>query len=354
MLQSINALKYTSVFTLPITVFIAFTAHGWLTFLPLIYVFGFIPLLELVFKPNAKNMDQAAESIAKEDKLYDLMLYIIVPVQFGFLFWFFTVITEPGLTGYETIGRIMAMGLMCGTFGINVAHELGHRREKYEQVLAKILLLSSLYMHFFIEHNRGHHKKVSTPDDPATAAYGQWLYFFWVKSIVGSYISAWKLEYQMLRKKGKHWFSVRNEMIHFTLVQLGFCGLVFFLFGEVALISFLWAALMGALLLETVNYIEHYGLSRKKVSENRYERVLPVHSWNSDHMIGRLLLFELSRHSDHHYNASRKYQVLRHHEKSPQMPTGYPGMMVLSLLPPLWFLIMHQRIKKLRKATLVS
>ena len=135
-------------------------------------------------------------------------------------------------------------------------------------------------------------------------------------------------------------------MIQFQLIELAFVGLIFFLFGWLITLYFLAAAVIGFLLLETVNYIEHYGLQRKKTTEGNYERAMPVHSWNSDHVIGRLFLFELSRHSDHHYLASRKYQLLRHHDDSPQMPTGYPGMMLLALMPPVWFWIMNKRIKK--------
>jgi alkane 1-monooxygenase len=353
MSRSINAIKYTSVFTLPLTVYIAFTQHGLFTYLPMFYVFGLVPSIELLFKPDTSNMDEVSETLAKKDSFYDILLYLVVPVQFYFIYMFCNTITEAGLLAYESIGRVLALGLMCGTFGINVAHELGHRKNKYEQLLAKILLLSSLYMHFFIEHNRGHHKNVSTPEDPATSHYGQWVYLFWLQSIVGSYLSAWSLENKRLKKMGKNWLNPRNEMLQFTIIQLGLCIIIFAVFGVTVLIAFLWAALMGILLLETVNYIEHYGLRRKKINTNRYERVLPAHSWNSDHIIGRLLLFELSRHSDHHYNASRKYQILKHHENSPQMPTGYPGMMLLSLIPPLWFLVMHRRIKRMNSTEMV-
>ena len=137
-------------------------------------------------------------------------------------------------------------------------------------------------------------------------------------------------------------------MVQFTLIQIAFLGLIFFIFNGLITLYFFAAAIIGILLLETVNYIEHYGLQRKLSIDGKYERATPSHSWNSDHIIGRLMLFELSRHSDHHYLASRKYQVLRHHDDSPQMPTGYPGMMILSLFPPLWFYIMNRRIKKLQ------
>jgi alkane 1-monooxygenase len=239
------------------------------------------------------------------------------------------------------------MGLLCGTFGVNVGHELGHRIKPFEQTLAKISLLSSLYMHFIIEHNKGHHKYVATPEDPSSARLGEPLYLFFFRTIVLSYFSAWKITLNELEKKHKSFFSLSNEMLLFQCTQILFVLLIMFLFGWVITVYFLAAALIGILLLETVNYIEHYGLQRKEIADGRYERATPQHSWNSNHVIGRLMLFELSRHSDHHYLASKKYQVLCHHDDAPQMPTGYPGMMMLSLVPPLWFRVMNPRVKKL-------
>jgi alkane 1-monooxygenase len=238
------------------------------------------------------------------------------------------------------------MGLLCGTFGINVGHELGHRVNKAEQTLAKALLLTSLYMHFFTEHNKGHHKRVATPEDPSSARYGEPVYTFYFRTIIFSYLSAWHIAGDEVKKKGKAVLSLHNEMIQFHLIQLAFLGIIYFFFGGWVTLYFIAAALMGILLLETVNYIEHYGLQRRALGDGKYERAMPEHSWNSDHVLGRVFLFELSRHSDHHYMASRKYQVLRHHEDAPQMPTGYPGMMLLSLFPPAWFHIMNTRIKK--------
>jgi alkane 1-monooxygenase len=238
------------------------------------------------------------------------------------------------------------MGLLCGVFGINVGHELGHRVNVFEQTLAKMLLLTSLYMHFYIEHNKGHHKRVATPEDPSSARYGEWVYSFYFRSIILSYLSAWHIANEDLRKNGKATFSLLNEMLLFQLIQIAFLAFLFFIFGWQATIYFVVAAIIGFLLLETVNYIEHYGLQRKSTGEGKYERAMPAHSWNSDHVIGRLFLFELSRHSDHHYLASRKYQLLRHHDDAPQMPTGYPGMLLLALIPPIWFWVMNKRIKK--------
>jgi alkane 1-monooxygenase len=254
---------------------------------------------------------------------------------------------QTDLSVWDRAGRIGAMGILCGSFGINVAHELGHRVNRFEQFLAKSLLLTSLYMHFFTEHNKGHHKRVATPEDPSSARYGEMIYTFWFRTVIMGYLSAWHIANEECIKKGRSPLSIHNEMIRFQLIQLSLMALIYWAFGGWVLLYFLAAAGMGILLLETVNYIEHYGLQRKATGEGKYERAMPEHSWNSDHMIGRLFLFELSRHSDHHYLASRKYQILRHHDEAPQMPTGYPGMMLLSLLPPAWFAVMNPRIKKM-------
>jgi alkane 1-monooxygenase len=239
------------------------------------------------------------------------------------------------------------MGMLCGTFGINVGHELGHRTNKFEQWLAKISLMTSLYMHFFIEHNKGHHKNVATREDPSSARYGEMIYSFWFRTVFYSYTSAWRIANKEMQKRGKPKWSLRNEMLQVHILQIVFLASIYLGFGWEILLYYFAAAVIGILLLETVNYIEHYGLSRKQIADGKYERTMPVHSWNSNHVIGRLMLFELSRHSDHHYLASRKYQLLKHHEDAPQMPTGYPGMMLLSLLPPVWFQIMNKKVRSL-------
>lgn len=326
----------------------AFFAKDIGIFLPLIVVWIGIPVLELLFKPDPSNMDAAEEEIAKTDRTYDFLLYMIVPMQYVALFLFLNSFTQEGIEGWMIAGRIFVMGLLCGTFGINVGHELGHRTVRFEQQLAKTLLLTSLYMHFYIEHNRGHHKRVSTPEDPSSARPGESVYAFYLRSIIGSWRSAWEISNRERIKKNIPWWHPKNEMLMFQLIQLAFVALIVLAFGLLTALWFVCAAVIGFLLLETVNYIEHYGLQRRKTGADSYERPRPAHSWNSDHVVGRLVLFELSRHSDHHYMASRKYQVLRHHEDAPQMPTGYPGMMILSLIPPLWFSVMDPRTRQLQ------
>jgi alkane 1-monooxygenase len=325
----------------------SFTHTGWIVWMPMIIAWIVIPGLELLIKPSAANLNEAEEEMAKKSRLYDILLWLVVPLQYVSLYFFLNSMKEEHLAWYDVAGRIWVMGLLCGVFGINVGHELGHRVNKVEQFLAKLLLLTSLYMHFFTEHNKGHHKRVATPEDPSSARYGEPVYLFYFRTVIFSYLSAWHIANSEAKKKGKPVFSLYNEMVQFTLIQLAFVTLIYFVFGGLVLLYFLVAALIGALLLETVNYIEHYGLQRKSTGEGKYERAMPEHSWNSNHIIGRIFLFELSRHSDHHYMASRKYQILRHHDNSPQMPTGYPGMMLLSLVPPLWFYVMNRKIKKI-------
>jgi alkane 1-monooxygenase len=256
----------------------------------------------------------------------------MVPFQYATLLYFMISLQDESLSTIEYVGRIAVMGLLCGTFGINVGHELGHRRNLYERNMAKALLLTSLYMHFYIEHNKGHHKNVSTVEDPSSARRGEPIYLFYFRTVIMGFLSAWKIAGEDQLKKGKPVLHFSNQMIQFQLIQLALLIIVYLVFGLKIMMAFMAAATIGFLLLETVNYIEHYGLERKIASSGQYERAMPQHSWNSNHILGRLMLFELSRHSDHHYLASRKYQVLRHHDEAPQMPTGYPGMMILSLL----------------------
>lgn len=334
--------KYLWFLILPISAIVALSSSGIMTFAAVFLSFGIIPFLEFFFPKDESNLDQGEELALAQHPMFDVVLYFSAFTQFVVLGYYLWVIKNEVIFSLDFFGKTASMGMMCGVIGINVAHELGHRISKKEQFLAKALLLTSLYMHFFIEHNRGHHRNVSTPEDPSSARLGESVYAFWFRSIIFAYIGAWKLEAKRLRREGKSALHFQNEMLQFQMIQIAFLAAIYFAFGFIALVGFIIAASIGFLMLETVNYIEHYGLSREKVNEVRYEPAGPEHSWNSNHLIGRLLLFELSRHSDHHYQPNRKYQILRHFQQSPQMPTGYPGMMLLSLVPPLWFSIMHK------------
>ncbi len=322
--------KYLFIYAVPLGAIVSFLAPGVLSYLLPFIAFVYIPIAELFTEQSKVNLDEQQEKEALEDKFYDRLLYSMVPLQFFIVFFGLYIMKTQEWSTFELIGKVASMGTCCGIIGINLGHELGHRTELRERLMAKALLLSSLYMHFFIEHNRGHHLRAATEEDPATARRGEILYFFWIRSIVFSFISAWDLEAERLKKDEKSIFTLKNEMIQLILIQTSFVGLIFLVFGFKSMIIFLIAALLGILLLETVNYIEHYGLLRKK-KENK------------------CVLTEQSRRV-HHYLASRKFQVLRYFDASPQMPLGYPGMIVLSTVPPLWFFVMHRHIDKYEKA----
>lgn len=349
--MNLKFLKYMSAFISVVVILISITAGGiWVFFAP-VYAFVLIPGLELFMQGSEENHTKAEEEVAKKDLKFDILVWLILPVQYIMMWIFLTRVGNEALPMWERGGMILAFGISCGVFGINVAHELGHRSTWYEQLMSKLLLLSTLYMHFFIEHNRGHHKNVSTDEDPASSRRGEMIYAFWFRSVTDGWVSAWHLERDRLAKTNTPWYSLRNEMLVYQLVQIALLASIAIGFGWKVMLAFIVSSTIGFLLLETVNYIEHYGLRRKKIDGEYYEKVMPVHSWNSNHPVGRLMLFELTRHSDHHYMASRKYQVLRHFDQSPQMPTGYPGMMVLALFPPLWFKVMHAHIDKYKAST---
>ncbi len=346
--MKLRGMKYALVYTTPIVVILSILSGNYWSYSAVILLFVIIPFLELFTKGSAKNLDKIEEAIAKEDKIYDWLIYGLVPFQYIILIIFLFQVSNEHLPLYYKIGATIAYGMACGIVGINAAHELGHRVTWYEQLFSKMLLLTTLYMHFFIEHNRGHHKNVSTDDDPASSRLGETVYAFYVRTIWGSWISAWHLETEKLKRKNTAVLSYKNEMLLYQIVQLLLLIGIGLFFGVKTLLLFMLGSVIGILLLETVNYIEHYGLRRKK-NGDKYERTMPIHSWNSNHPVGRLILLELSRHSDHHYMASRKYQILRHFDESPQMPTGYPGMLLLALFPALWFKIMHRRIDVYRQ-----
>ena len=256
-------LKYFLTLSIPLLAYISFNSTGILTYAPILEAFLLIPLLELFFKPSSKNISDAEEEMAKEDISYDIILYSFIPILY-FLIWEFLVSMGETISVSDKIGRILSMGLICGGFGINIAHELGHRRTKYEKLFSKILLLPSLYMHFFIEHNRGHHKRVSTKEDPSSARFGENIFSFWFRAVSFGYLSAWNLENSRLKRNGNNIITLKNEMIVYQIIQIAFLSLIYFIFGLQIMLYFICCSIFGFLLLETVNYIEHYGLERNK------------------------------------------------------------------------------------------
>lgn len=344
--MKLNDLKYLIAYTVPLAGFVSLFFDGIYSWTAVLYAFLFIPIVELFVSKSQQNLSAEEEEERKTNTFFDFLLYLNLPIIYGLIICFFIILSTNTLTTSELVGKIFSVGIVLGA-GINVAHELGHKPSAFQQTIAKLILLPCLYMHFFIEHNRGHHLNIATPEDPASSRKDENVYFFWVRSVVFSYISAWKLEAKRLKKINSSTLSLKNEMLIYQLIQIAYLGIIYFFFGITIMAYAVAIAVVGFLLLETINYIEHYGLTRKKLPNGRYERVDVVHSWNSNHEFGRIVLYELTRHSDHHYKANRKYQILRHHDESPQLPLGYPGSMLLSFIPPLWFKIMNKELSRL-------
>ncbi len=317
-------LSYLLALIIPVSVHLSLNGEGLLSWLALIISYAFLPALELVLPQPEEDLNPVKKSLP-----YNFLLYLVSFYHF-FLILFFATGLNNNLDLTTLLGRTLSLGVSCGVIGINVAHELGHRKEKGHQRMALMLLATSLYTPFFIEHNKGHHRHVATLKDPATSRLGEGLYGFILRSMVGTWKSAWHLDRPLF---------IKGQILHLSVIAA-----IFSLGGPLGLLTFLGAALFGACNLEAVNYIEHYGLLRNINPSGRPEKVQPHHSWNSNHLLGRKVLFELTRHSDHHAYADRPYYNLRHFEQAPQLPTGYPGMMVLALIPPLFFKVMNPRV----------
>jgi len=337
--------KYLLAYALPASALLALLWQGAWAWATVVLAFGIVPALEQFAPMSVANEPEAEEDGRSRRRLFDWLLYLNVPLLYGIVGAYIFLLENHALSAAEWLGLTLSVGIVVGANGINVAHELGHRSTQGEQLLSKILLLPALYQHFFVEHNRGHHKHVATDRDPASARLGENLYTFWWRSVTGSWHSAWAIERERLHKEGRPLWSWSNEMLRFALCQKLWLAGVFTLTGWRGLLGAAAVAAVGILLLETINYVEHYGLRRRLLDTGRYEPVGPQHSWNSDHEVGRILLYELTRHSDHHYKSTRKYQILRHMDESPQLPFGYPTSIVLALLPPLWFAVMNPRVR---------
>jgi alkane 1-monooxygenase len=341
-----NDWKYFLAYLMPISGYWSVYAQGFWSLSTVLFAFGVLPLLETIYKGNALNFTANEEEERNSMRFFDWLLYLNIPLLYGLVFFYCTTLAHGSLSLFELIGSTLSVGIVVGTIGINVAHELGHRATYSEQSMAKILLLPALYMHFFIEHNLGHHKNVATDADPASSRLNETMYAFWWRSTSQSYLDAWRLETERLQKLNFKFWSSHNQMLHFQGIQLIYLGIIALFWGIKVMLFAIVIAIVGFLLLECVNYIEHYGLRRRQLPNGYYEKVLPCHSWNSDHDLGRIILYELTRHSDHHFKATRKFQVLRHFDESPQLPHGYPGSILIALVPPLWFKIMNKRLEK--------
>lgn len=317
----------------------------WLWLGPLV-ILGVVPLLDLLAGIDRANPPADAIEALERDRYYRWITYLFLPLQYaGFLtaFWF---LTNAELSTWNRIGLAVTVGFIGG-LGINTAHELGHKKESHERWLSKVALAQSGYGHFYIEHNRGHHVRVATPEDPASSRVGESFYRFWPRTVIGSLRSAWRLETRRYSRRGVNPIRLGNDVINSWLMTAVLWVAMVTWLGVQVIPFLILQALVAITLLEAVNYLEHYGMLRAKVISNgreRYERVNPSHSWNSNNLATNVLLYHLQRHSDHHAQPTRRYQALRDYEESPVLPTGYAGMILLALVPPLWRSVMDPRV----------
>lgn len=341
-----NDLKYLVAYVVPLLCVVGIIQGGqWLFVTPAV-VFILVPLIELVMPSLQSNLDENAKDSKLKNSFFDVILWLNVPIIYGVLIFGLYTFCVSDYEVYEIVGFIFSLGIVAGSNGINVAHELGHRQDTWERFLGKALLLPSHYMHFYVEHNYGHHLKAATPEDPATARYNETLYAFWWRSVTSQYTSAWSIQKRLNKSNNTPLLGLKNDMFWYTVLQVSYILLVGLLFSWPTALAAIAIGVVGFTLLEIINYLEHYGLRRVKKKSGRYEVVREIHSWNSNHALGRILLYELTRHSDHHYRASKKYQVLDYHPESPQLPYGYPTMMVIALVPPLWFGIVNKHVPR--------
>ena len=334
-------LKYLFAYTVPLSAFISFESTGVWTYSSVIYAFIILPFLDLIAGTGSENLSKEEKNNKKTKWVFDVMLYLNLPIVFGLLYLIFSKVETQEYAVYELIGLGLSAGILLATNGINVAHELGHRPPYFERFMGKCLYMPCLYMHFYIEHNFGHHFNVATPNDGATANYNQTVFSFWLTSVTKQYVDSWKRQIKILKTEKRPFFSVKNDILWYHLIQPTYIFGVFYFFSFHVMLFAIAIGIVSFLFLETINYIEHYGLRRFKTPSGRYERVQPIHSWNSNFNIGRIVLYELTRHSDHHYKSSKKYQLLNSHDQSPTLPLGYPASILLSFVPPLWFKIMN-------------
>lgn len=307
-----------------------------------IWYFG-LPVMDALLGSDPNNPPPEAIERLEKERYYRYLTYITVPLHYLTLIVGVWAVASLEMSWFAYLGLALSVGIING-LAINTGHELGHKKSRLERNLAKICLAVVGYGHFMTEHNKGHHKDVATPEDPASARLGESIYRFALREIPGAVGRAWNTEKQRLERKGESVWSVNNEVLQPLAITIVLYGALIAFFGPVAVPFLLISMAMGYWFLTSANYIEHYGLLRQKQEDGRYERCKPHHSWNSNHIMSNLVLFHLQRHSDHHAWPTRRYQALRNFDDVPTLPSGYPGMYALALIPPLWRAVMDHRV----------
>ena len=308
-----------------------------------VFVFGIVPLVDLAAGLDRNNPPDEVLERLENDRYYRWVTYAFIPMQYLSLVWGAWMLSSGGLDVADKIGLSLGIGMVAG-IAINTAHEMGHKKEQHERWFARIALAQPFYGHFFIEHNRGHHVRVATPEDPASSRVGETVWGFLPRTVWGSLKSSWGLEKRRLQRRKQSPWTLRNDILSAWAMSVVLWGALMSVFGWQIFPYLVIQAVVGIWLLESVNYLEHYGMLRQRTESGRYERVNPSHSWNSNNIGTNVLLYHLQRHSDHHANPTRRYQALRDFKESPVLPTGYAGMIVLTWVPAIWRKVMDPRV----------
>ena len=319
------------------------TGLEWTLWIPLVFLYLVIPLLDYLFPNDRSNPPEQVVPQLEADPYYRVLIHLTVPLYFIILTigaWF---VASHDLTWSGVLAIALTVGVIGG-FGINTGHELGHKKNRLDRLAAKLALAVPFYGHFSIEHNAGHHAEVATPEDSASARFGESIFRFSLREIPGGLRRAWKLETARLGRMGYSAWHWKNEILQSYVISIALYTGLIFAFGLAIVPFLLIQAAYAWWQLTSANYIEHYGLLRQKLPNGRYERCQPHHSWNANHTASNLVTFHLERHSDHHAFAARRYQSLRHFDDVPQLPSGYFGMFLLAYVPPLWRRVMDPRV----------
>lgn len=326
----------------PVAHLMGATSEAWY-FMAIAIFYIAVPLLDKLLGEDLSNPPESVVPRLEADRYYRLINYAVVPVLWGSLLFNCIFLATHELSWMAWLATTVITGSMLG-FGLNLSHELGHKKDWLGRKIALFNSALGGYGHFSIEHNRGHHRHVATPEDPASSKMGETIYRFAFRELPGAYFRAWDLETERLERHGKSPWSLDNEILQAGLLTLALYGGLIAAFGTKMVPVLALVAFWGAFQLTSANYIEHYGLLRQKLPDGRYERCEPHHSWNSNHIVSNLIVFHLQRHSDHHANPTRSYQSLRNFPDLPTLPLGYFGMFLAAYVPPIWFAVMDKRV----------
>jgi len=325
--------------------YIAFIMTGnalWLA-APAAWIFGVIPIIDIVVGGDDHNPPEAVMPAMMKDKFYRFSVYPHFAVAFALFAFTIYIVGSYALPWWAYVSLLLSAGIGSGGI-LLLTHELGHKTNKLDQLMAKIGNSMIGYGHFCIEHNRGHHVMVSTPEDPASSRMGESIYRFAVREISGTFARGWHHERERLAKMGHGFWHYKNDVLQSYALSLIIIGLCVAAFGPLILLFIVPHHVLSWYTLTQANYIEHYGLLRQKLPSGKYERTQPHHSWNTNHLFSNMQTFHLQRHSDHHANPLRPYQVLRDFPDLPTLPNGYIGCYSLAAIPPLWFKIMDKKV----------